>query len=83
MLAGTEQRLLLQRAAPMSDPLEPSVALLAKLGSIVQHADEALSDDGHAFDWTALRGLLADPDVTEWIGAMQKLAFVPVKRKAR
>lgn len=64
----------------MSDALKPSAALLAKVGSIVVHLDEALSKDQHHFDWEALRSLLADDEVTAWLAAMSKLALVPVQR---
>ena len=64
----------------MTDPFKPTVALLAKLGSIAQHCDEAIGADGHAFDLTAIRALLADPEVSRWLDAMHKLALLPVKR---
>ena len=61
--------------------MRPSMSLLCKLGSIVVHADEGLSNDGHPFDLTALRGLLGDPEVVAWLKGMQAAAFLPVKRK--
>jgi hypothetical protein len=64
----------------MSDPFKPCVGLLAKLGSIAQHIDEVSGDDGHAFDWVAIRSLLADPDVTSWLDAMDKRGLLPVRR---
>lgn len=64
----------------MSNPLVPSVSLLAKIGSIVVHADELTSDGGHEFDAAALRDLLRDPDVTAWLDAMSQAALVPKKR---
>lgn len=63
-------------------PLKPSPALLAKLGSIAVHADEMMSDDGHHYDRMALQQLIADPEVAEWIAAMNAMAMVPRKRKA-
>ncbi len=62
----------------MSDPLKPSLGLLCKLGSIVVHFDEALSDKRHRFDVLAAKPLLSDPEVQEWIKAMGPL--MPVKR---
>lgn len=62
-------------------PLRASPSLLCKLGSIIVHAEEANSTDGHDFDAIALAGLLADVEVIEWLDAMQKRAFLPVKRK--
>lgn len=61
--------------------LQPSPALLAKLGSIAVHVDEMLSADGHAYDRFALEQLIRDPDVTAWIEEMNGMAMVPRKRK--
>lgn len=66
----------------MSDPLTPSPALLCKLGSIIIHADELTSTDGHAFDKIALQQLIADPEVWEWIVAMDQMAMLPKKRRS-
>lgn len=62
-------------------PLQPSAALLCKLGSIAVHADEMLSADGHDFDRVVLQQLIADPEVADWIMQMNALAMVPRKRK--
>jgi hypothetical protein len=63
------------------DPLKPSAALLCKLGSVIVHCDEMTSADGHHFDRVAMQNLLADSDVKEWLDAMGRMAFLPVKRK--
>lgn len=65
----------------MKDALNPSPALLAKIGSIIVHAEELLSDDGHAFDRVAMQNLLSDPDVAAWLGGMNAMALLPRKRK--
>jgi len=65
-----------------SDPLDPGATLLCKLGSIIVHAEELLSADGHPFDRHALETLLADPDVREWRERMDAMALLPVKRNA-
>ncbi len=62
-------------------PFEITPALAAKLGSALVHIEEGRSADGHAFDWTALDMLLQDPEVQQWIAALQKMAMVPVKRR--
>lgn len=62
-------------------PLNPTPALLCKLGSILVHFEELHSPDGHAYDKTALDQLLADPEVAEWLEAMSASGFLPVKRK--
>lgn len=59
----------------------PSLGLLVKLGSIIVHADEMTSQDGHRFDRVAFESLLSDPEVVEWISGMTKAGFLPVKRK--
>lgn len=64
----------------MSDPLQPSSSLLVKLGSIVVHAEELTSPDGHEFDVAALQGLYQDPEVKEWLEQMDKMALLPKKR---
>jgi len=63
-----------------NDPLKPSVALLSKLGSIAIHVDEMMSITGHAYDVEALKALLKDHEVTQWIEQMDKMAFLPKKR---
>lgn len=60
--------------------LAPSVALLAKLGSIIGHVEELRSPDGHEFDGQAIDALLADPEVRGWLTAMRKMALVPQPR---
>lgn len=67
-------------AAKMS-MLAPPLTLLVKLGSIAVHVDEMLSSDGHQFDRVALQGLIADPEVIDWIAQMDTAAFVPKKRR--
>lgn len=62
------------------DPFAPSAALLSKLGSIAVHAEELTSPTGHDFDKIALDSLLSDPEVTEWLDGMRKMAMLPVKR---
>jgi hypothetical protein len=65
-----------------TSPMVPNASLLVKLGSIAVHADEMLSPDGHDFDKVALEQLLKDPEVVEWLAAMDKMAMVPKKRSA-
>lgn len=60
--------------------LNPSISVIVKLGSIAVHAEEMLSAKGHEFDMSTLESLLADPEIKEWIGEMNKMALLPVKR---
>ena len=64
----------------MTDPLKPSMSLLAKLGSIVVHVEEAMSSKQHKFDILALQQGIVDPEVVAWLGEMRKLALIPEKR---
>lgn len=66
-----------------SNPLEPSASLLVKLGSIAVHVEEMLSLDGHEFDRVALGSLLRDKELRDWIEAMDDMALMPVKRRAK
>jgi hypothetical protein len=65
----------------MKDPLTPPVTVLIKLGSIAVHTDEYTGPDGHPYDLTVIKGLLDDPEIKEWIELMDKMAFLPKKRK--
>lgn len=62
-------------------PMKPSSQLLCKLGSIIVHAEEALDKDGHEFDITAMKSLLKDSDVKDWLKRMDEMALIPKKRK--
>lgn len=68
------------RAAQRPAVLRPEPALLAKLGSIIQHIDEGLSTAAHFFDIEATRAVLADPEVRAWLQEMDALAMIPKKR---
>jgi len=63
----------------MSD-LTPSLRTLVKLGSLVVHIEESMSDDGHLFDTIVIKGLLDDPDLVAWLDTMRASALLPVKR---
>jgi len=62
------------------DTFAPSATLLCKLGSIIVHADEGAGENGHEFDWSAMRALLADREVQEWLTGMEAKGLLPVKR---
>lgn len=64
----------------MADPLKPSPALLAKLGSVIVHFLEGHADGGHAFDIQAMNSILKDAEVIEWMRSMTALALLPVRR---
>lgn len=61
--------------------MEISASLASKLGSIVVHLEECFIDDrGHPLDLEALKPLLSDVEVCEWMTLMNELALLPVKR---
>ena len=62
------------------DALKPSVGLLVKLGSLIVHYQEFTSPKGHEFDKDAIDALERDPEVADWINAMERGGFLPVKR---
>lgn len=64
-----------------ADPLRPSASLLCKLGSIIVHAEESMSPDGHPFDLIELHSLFNDAEVSGWMAEMRRLAMLPVKRR--
>lgn len=61
---------------------EIGLSLAVKLGSAIVHADEFI-ETNHPFDITAFRQCMEDPEVKEWIIAMTKEGFLPVKRSAK
>lgn len=56
----------------------PSAAVLARLASLVVHAQEAL-EKGHPLDVEAIRGLVYDEAVQGWLNSMPP-ELRPVKR---
>lgn len=64
----------------MSDPLNPTASLLSKLASLAVHVEELQSPSGTPDDAAAIRSLLADAEINEWISEMRKMALIPVKR---
>lgn len=62
------------------DAMKPQMSVLVKLGSIAVHVEEMLSPKGHEFDKAAIQTLLDDPEVREWLAAMDAMSFLPKKR---
>jgi hypothetical protein len=80
----TKPKIVTKRSiVDLIDIYAPPISLLCKLGSIVVHVEEGSSANGHAYDWTAVRSLLADREVQDWIEAMAAKGFVPVKREPK
>jgi hypothetical protein len=64
----------------MTGPLKPEASVLMKIGSIVVHISEAISEKSHEFDFAAIQSLLEDSEVLDWLEQMDKLALLPKKR---
>ena len=64
----------------VSYPYHMPVTLTAKVGSIVRHVEEALSSDGHRYDFDACSALLKDPEVREWMDALDAHCLLPLLR---
>jgi len=71
----------MRKRAAFVDTFAPSLGLLTKLGSIIAHVDEGTGEGGHAFDWIAVRSLIADREVQEWLESMRAKALLPVPRE--
>jgi hypothetical protein len=69
------------KAPTKNNALNPDPTVLIKLGSLAVHVEEFLSDDAHYLDRVAIERLLLDPEVKAWLKEMDKMAFLPVKRK--
>ena len=70
----------------MFDPREPrsgegalTTSLEVKLASLVVHGQEFTSPSGHSFDLEAMKTILADPEVNEWLATIPEV-LLPVKR---
>lgn len=64
----------------MDDPLKPPASLLAKVGSVAAHVEEAMGPHGHPLDRTAVEGLLGDPELQVWLKAMRETGLLPEPR---
>lgn len=75
-----EQGSILTNMSKKSDVLKPSVSILCKLGSLYVHLEEGTSDKKHPMDVMAIKTIIDDPELKEWIIGMDKMAFLPKKR---
>ena len=66
----------------MADCFSPRPSLLAKVGSILTHVEEANGPGGHPFDVAAIKALIADPEVQGWLDGMRANNLLPLKRGA-
>ena len=63
---------------PSISPILP-ISLISKLGSMIVHLQEFLSEGSHEFDIETLRQLVADPEVEGFLKDIDP-ALLPVKR---
>lgn len=61
---------------------EEIVATLTEIGSLTRHGEDARESGRRPLevDLVAAGGLLSDPEVQEWMAAMDALALLPVMR---
>lgn len=64
----------------MVDPLKPSTALLAALGSTLVHFAEFHGQEGSPVDLEEAKQRLLSADVQAWLVGMRKLALLPLPR---
>lgn len=64
----------------MNEKIIPNMQVCCKLGSIVIHIQEALSNKAHNFDIAVLKDLIEDEEVKAWLKEMDKMALLPKKR---
>lgn len=63
------------------DPLpQPSGGVGVKLASLARHAEEHCSATGHPLDWAAVKSLVNDPEVLEYMQRLEAAALLPVAR---
>lgn len=60
--------------------MELKLSLIVKLASIIVHADEATSPNGHELDRQTIQALLTDPDVAELMETLNNMGLLPLKR---
>ena len=63
----------------MMKAFQLDAALASKIASVIVHADEMFSEDGHYFDKIALQQAVSDPEIKAWIKSLGPLA--PLKRR--
>jgi hypothetical protein len=64
------------------NPMEPSPAMLVKLGSLIVHYEEFTApNSGHEFDKLAIDAIRQQPDVREWFTQMDNMGMLPKKRQ--
>lgn len=61
----------------MPDPFHPETNVLIKLGSALVHYMEYFSLGGDEIDRDSAERLLEDPELTEWLLEMDKMALLP------
>lgn len=64
----------------MIKEIQPSKEVLIKLGSLVVHIEEYLSEKSSEYDKITIQALLADQDLQDWVSKLDELALVPKKR---
>jgi hypothetical protein len=92
-IAATRPKEPLMQVLKPNEIFKPSATLLIKLGSLIVHYQEFVTEQvlsvytdakakpSYEFDLAAIKTLENDPEVVEWLQQMDKQAFLPKKRK--
>lgn len=64
----------------MSASKEIGLGLLSKIGSLIVHADEFMSEGGHAVDRQAFQAQMNDPEIAGFLEELRAASLLPVKR---
>jgi hypothetical protein len=59
-------------------PTFPPVTTLVKIAGVLTRVEEELSGEGRQFDGLAIKSLLADKEIRDWITGMNGLGLVPL-----
>jgi hypothetical protein len=58
----------------------PSPSVIVSLASLAVHVDEAMSPNGHELDAQAIKGILGDPFVQEFLERLRPMGLLPEQR---
>lgn len=77
------KKALSKTAVRTADVTNPPIRLLAKIGSIIVHADELTGKHGSKVDAEAIRNLLDDGEICDWLRGLEVQYPGALPRKRR
>ena len=64
-----------------SDDVRPKdLAVCARIGSALVHAEEFMSVRGHTFDKESFNAIMNDDDIRAWLKKLDDIGLLPKKR---